>query len=141
MSRLSASLEIQSTRGSPSRSPYHPVLIPLPLETTSSFSSDSNSKHHAADRPASIDSPELKAELARLQEKEATLSHMLVLEKDRRIQAEQLMEVQKLACLEMKHQLDQQRKRREGSRESVDEEKYIDPDVSYVCEFSGTLIL
>lgn len=137
MSRFSASVEVLSTRSSPSRtrSPYHAVRIPLPLESTTSFSSaDSNSKHHHADRSASIDSPELKAELARLQEKEVTLSHMLVLEKDRRVQAEQLMEVQKLVCLEMKHKLDQQRKTTEleGYRESVDEEKDKYPDVSYV---------
>ena len=132
MSRFSASLEVLSTRGSPSRSPYHPVSITFPLEATTSFSSDGNSKQHA-ERSASIDSPGLKAELARLQEKEATLSHMLILEKDRRVQAEQLMEVQKLVCLEMKHKLDQQRKTREGYRESVDEEKNKDPNVSYMC--------
>ena len=47
----------------------------------------------------------LKDELARLQEQETVLSHLLSLEKEQRVRAEQLVEQERLACLGWRHRL------------------------------------
>lgn len=47
----------------------------------------------------------LRSELNRLQDREATLSHLLVLERERRVRAEHLFEVERLACFHLGHQL------------------------------------
>lgn len=44
---------------------------------------------------------ELRQELARLQEREAELTHLLQLERERRVRAEQDSEIEKQACLEL----------------------------------------
>lgn len=52
----------------------------------------------------------LRSELARLQERESTLTHLLNLEKEKRVRAEHLVEVEHQACFELSHRLAQQRK-------------------------------
>ncbi len=47
----------------------------------------------------------LRSELTRLQDQEATLSHLLTLEKERRIRTEHLFEVEHLACFRLGHKL------------------------------------
>lgn len=56
-------------------------------------------------RSSSSDSFELRAELARMQEREAALAHILCLEKEQRVKAERIVEVERMACLELKHRL------------------------------------
>lgn len=52
----------------------------------------------------------LWSKLARLQDREHTLTHLLSLERERRIQAEQLAEIEHQACLELGHKLSRERK-------------------------------
>ncbi len=52
-----------------------------------------------------MDDPSLRSELTRLQDREATLSHLLTLERERRVRAEHLFEVERLACFQLGHQL------------------------------------
>ncbi len=47
----------------------------------------------------------LRSELTRLKDREATLSHLLTLERERRVRAEHLCEVERLACFHLGHQL------------------------------------
>ena len=54
-------------------------------------------------------SDNLRSELARLQERESTLTHLLNLEKEKRVRAEHLVEVEYQACFELSHRLTQQR--------------------------------
>lgn len=77
--------------------------------------------------PSSDDSFELRAEVVSLQEKEATLLHILSLEKERRVQAEQLVEVEKMACLELSHRL---RGSSVGYMEDIPVRDSVSPDVS-----------
>lgn len=51
----------------------------------------------------------LRSELTRLQERESTLTHLLNLEKEKRVRAEHLAEVEHQACFELSHRLAQQR--------------------------------
>lgn len=76
---------------------------------------------------------ELKAELARLQEKEAALSHMLSLERGQRVRAEQFVEVERMACLELKHRLGLIKEEDEGNGEDGEEdsEKSAGADVVF----------
>lgn len=55
-------------------------------------------------------SSDLRQELARLQDREALLTHLLLLEREKRVRAEQLVEVEHLACLELGHRLERERK-------------------------------
>ncbi len=52
-----------------------------------------------------MDDQSLRSELTRLQDREATLSHLLILERERRVRAEHLFEVERLACFQLGHQL------------------------------------
>ena len=54
-------------------------------------------------------SESLRSELARLQDREATLTHLLNLEREKRVRAEHLFEVERLACFELGHKLAKQR--------------------------------
>ena len=55
-------------------------------------------------------SSDLRRELTRLQEREALLTHLLCLEREKRVKAEQLVEVEHLACLELGQRLGRERK-------------------------------
>lgn len=48
---------------------------------------------------------DLRQELGRLQEKEALLNHLLLLEREKRVRAEQHVEAEKQACLELRQLL------------------------------------
>ena len=72
--------------------------------------------------PSSPDLLELKAEVARLQDREAALSHMLSLEKEQRVKAEQLVEVERMACLELKHRLHLETKEKDDGHQNASEE-------------------
>ena len=52
---------------------------------------------------------ELRQELGRLQEREAELTHLLQLERERRVRAEQDSEVEKQSCLELGHLLSKEK--------------------------------
>jgi len=52
---------------------------------------------------------ELRQELGRLQEREAELTHLLQLEKERRVRAEQDSEIEKQSCLELGHLLSKEK--------------------------------
>lgn len=54
-------------------------------------------------------SESLRSELARLQDRETTLSQLLSLERERRVRAEHLFEVERLACFQLGHQLVKQK--------------------------------
>jgi hypothetical protein len=55
-------------------------------------------------------SSDLRRELTRLQEREALLTHLLCLEREKRVKAEQLVEAEHLACLELGQRLGRERK-------------------------------
>ena len=55
-------------------------------------------------------SGDLRRELTRLQEREALLTHLLCLEREKRVKAEQLVEAEHLACLELGQRLGRERK-------------------------------
>ena len=55
-------------------------------------------------------SSDIRSELARLQERETLLTHLLQLERERRVQAEQLVEVELQACLKLSQQLERERR-------------------------------
>ena len=62
-------------------------------------------------------------EVTRLQEKEKTLLQMLKLEREKRVRAEQLVEVEMMACHELEHRLHLEVKKRAISeRESARKE-------------------
>ena len=64
--------------------------------------------------PAAVPSQEVtaaKAELTRLKAREAILVQMLEREKEHRVKAEQLVEVEKIACLELKLHLHREKKK------------------------------
>ncbi len=77
-----------------------------------------------------MDSIELQEEMTRLQERESSLLHMLSLEREHRVKAEQLVEVEKMACYEMKRRLDtEERRKGEGKgRGEVDDDVVDDVD-------------
>ena len=56
---------------------------------------------------------ELRQELARLQEREAELTHLLQLERERRVRAEQDSEIEKQACLELGQLLSREKQLRQ----------------------------
>ena len=81
----------------------------------------------------SSDYSNLREELARLQEKEASLTHMLSLERDRRVKAEQLVEVGKMACFELKYRLCLEERKRDDLDRSHNEghiEECISDDIA-----------
>ena len=55
-------------------------------------------------------SSDLRRELTRLQERESLLAHLLCLEREKRVKAEQLVEVEHQACLELGQRLGRERK-------------------------------
>ena len=55
-------------------------------------------------------SSDLRRELTRLQEREALLTHLLCLEREKRVKAEQLVEAEHLACLELGERLGRERR-------------------------------
>lgn len=59
---------------------------------------------------------DLRRELTRLQEREALLTHLLCLEREKRVKAEQLVEAEHLACLELGQRLGRERKMAEAVR-------------------------
>lgn len=69
---------------------------------------------------SSIELEELQKELSRLQEKEASLSQKLTLEREHRVRAEQLVEVERLAFHELKYRLHlEERKHRYDERKEA----------------------
>lgn len=54
---------------------------------------------------------DLRRELSRLQEREALLTHLLSLEREKRVKAEQLIEAEHQACLELGQRLGRERKK------------------------------
>lgn len=118
MSRLTASLDV------PSHSPRigsSPISSPISSRYASSYGP--NAKYRTPDPvedpppimpTQSQEAPEMaaaKAELTRMKAKEAVLMQMLDREKEHRIRAEQLVEVEKIACLELKLQLHLEKKK------------------------------
>ncbi len=109
----------------------------------------------SADKPAekqsqAADLSELKAEVARLQEREAALSHKLTLEKEQRVKAEQLVEVERMACLELKHRLhlegkqgDEDGRKGSASEEAEDDIDFtkLNDDVSDILNVSSLITL
>lgn len=70
---------------------------------------------------SSTEMVELQKELSRLQEREHSLSHKLALEREQRVRAEQLVEVERLAFHELKYRLHLEEKKHSYDR--VEEEK------------------
>lgn len=72
---------------------------------SSSDSSPADSPSLRGEKSVSSESLELREELERLREREVHLSHLLSLEKEQRVRAEQLVEVERLACLQLQCKL------------------------------------
>lgn len=117
--RFTASLELPLARSS-STSPRPPKSDhPLNTKTQPAASPVEQTPSNAVKGPppppvveagkekkqAAQDLLELKEELARLREKEAVLSHLLSLEKEERVKAEQLVEVERMSSLQWEHRL------------------------------------
>lgn len=106
-----------------------------PEVTPSSFAA--GDAKYLGRRSSSSDSFELRAELARMQEREAALAHILCLEKEHRVKAERIVEVERMACLELKHRLrlqekgcDPRKAQEEGiSANSSNEDINVSPEV------------
>lgn len=87
---------------------------------------------------------EMKAELARLQAKETHLAKMLDQEKENTRRAEQLVEVERIACLELKRKLHLEKRKRNCKGEelemsisieaSEEEEEMVDDVSFYVAD-------
>lgn len=112
--RLTASLEV------PSRSPrVSPIGSPVSSRYAGSYGP--NAKYRTPDPVADppptppLESQQeaaaTKAELTRMKAKESVLMQMLDREKEYRVKADQLVEVEKIACLELKLQLHREKKR------------------------------
>lgn len=114
--RLTASLEVpSSTRAGPS-----PLSSPISsrygqkYRTPDPVAGGSSTPAAAAAAAPAATSPEVataKAELSRLKAREAVLVQMLEREKEHRVKAEQLVEVERIACLELKLHLHKEKKR------------------------------
>jgi len=57
---------------------------------------------------AAMSGTERQSELSRLQEREATLTHLLIIERERRIKAESLYQTERLGSFQLGHKLTQQ---------------------------------
>lgn len=124
--------------------------VPLPIPVGSQGPDYADRRSPSAERQASsVNLLEIKEEVVRLQEREAALSHMLSLEKEQRVKAEQLVEMERMACLELKHRLHLQTKGEEvETDDDIDFDKLSDdiPNVStqnelyrMVCHLKATL--
>lgn len=113
--RLTASLEVPSHSARIGSSP-----LGSPANSRSNLASYAGSgptaKYRTPDPVAGLSSDEaatkmtemkaeMKAELTRLQAKEVVLLKMLNQEREHKFRAEQLVEAEKLVCLELKHRL------------------------------------
>ena len=78
--------------------------------TTSLKTSSQHSINMDEEEREATMSGDLRRELTRLQEREALLTHLLCLEREKRVKAEQLVEVEHLACLEVRQRLGRERK-------------------------------
>ena len=68
---------------------------------------------------------DLRQELDRLQKREALLTHLLCLEREKRVKAEQLVEVEHQACLELGYRLGRERKLLEVARKRTAAQKDV----------------
>ena len=77
---------------------------------TTHHANDSFNNYLNMEEDTSSLTSDLRQELVRLQDREALLTHLLLLEREKRVRAEQLVEVEHLACLELGHRLTRERK-------------------------------
>ena len=102
------------------------ITKPTPLSQSPSLSSIATSeKGTEIEEPTSLSSTEmveLQKELHRLRNKEASLLHKLALEREHRVRAEQLVEVERLAFHELKYLLQLEEKKHSNTEEQDREE-------------------
>lgn len=137
---------VKNPDNSKKRSPSESAIPAPPIVMASSNSGGSASRYapitiltETAEKSAEnasrvAEMADLKEEIARLQDREAALSHMLSLEKEQRVKAEQLVEVERMACLELKHRLHTEGKRgggEEGRRRDSTKNEEDEDDVDF----------
>ena len=85
---------------------------PLSHSPSISSTSERGTENQPQNGSSSTEIVELQKELSRLQEREVSLSHKLALEREYRVRAEQLVEVERFAYHELKYRLHLEKKHR-----------------------------